>query len=655
MGIRTVAVHSVVDRHAQHVAMADEAVCIGEAPSASSYLRQERVLEAMAATGAQAVHPGYGFLSENAEFSAAVQREGLQFIGPGPEAIRQMGDKITSMGIAQEAGVSCAPHYHGAVDTVEEATQIAEAVGYPVILKASAGGGGKGMRVAWEPSQLADEFTAARKEAASSFGDDRMLVQHYVCPGGGRHIEIQVLGDRHGNYVALNERECSVQRRHQKVIEEAPSVLVDPEMRAKMGEQAIALAAAVGYESAGTVEFLVDPETRNWYFLEMNTRLQVEHPVTEFITGVDLVEQMINVAAGRKLTLTQEDVQIDGWAVEARVYAEDPANEFRPGSGPLKFLRTPEPSAAVRVDSGVREGDEISIFYDPMIAKLVTHGTDREHALNLMRRALRQYNIVGLPTNIPYCADIVDHPAFRSGDFDTGFIAAHEDDLLRHRTPTAAELAQAALAVVLAQNETAAATQRRVASDPASPWASIGAVGDGTGLPQVVRLRLGEEEHPVTVRGAAGAAPGAYTMSCGRCGWTVHATGALSAGTELTAEVDGEALRSRVVQRDGGVHLFTPDGELHFELPEPDFVSAAAGAFASDVVAAPMNGSINEVYVVAGEAVTEGQPVALIFAMKMETVLRAPRDGVVAAVQVAPGDQVTLDATIVQLEPEEEE
>jgi propionyl-CoA carboxylase alpha chain len=424
LGIATVAVYSDADADALHVRMSDEAVPIGPAPANQSYLSIERILKAVRETGAQAVHPGYGFLSERADFAEALAAAGVTFIGPSASAIRAMGDKITSKKLAAEAGVSTVPGFMGLIDDADQAVRLAREIGYPVMIKASAGGGGKGMRIAWSDSEAIEGFARSRSEAASSFGDDRIFVEKYV--NRPRHIEIQVLGDKHGNVIHLGERECSIQRRNQKVIEEAPSPFLDPDTRAAMGSQAVALAQAVGYSSAGTVEFIVD-EARNFYFLEMNTRLQVEHPVTELVTGIDLVEQMIRVAAGERLKIAQDDVRLDGWAIEGRLYAEDPYRGFLPSTGRLTRYRPPAEntsrSHAVRNDTGVFEGGEISVYYDPMIAKLCTWGPDRSSALATMRTALDSFEVEGIGHNLPFLAAVMDHPKFEAASISTAFIA----------------------------------------------------------------------------------------------------------------------------------------------------------------------------------------------------------------------------------------
>ena len=420
MGIKTVAVYSEADKEARHVQMADEAVCIGPAPSRESYLVMDRIIQACKDTGAQAVHPGYGFLSENEQFAKRCEEEGIVFIGPKHQSIAAMGDKIASKKLALEAKVNTIPGFNEAIDKAEDAVKIAQGIGYPVMIKASAGGGGKGLRVAFNDKEAFEGFTACRTEALNSFGDDRVFIEKFV--EGPRHIEIQVLGDSHGNVVYLGERDCSIQRRHQKVIEEAPSPFIDPATRKAMGEQAVALAKAVNYQSAGTVEFVVGKD-KSFYFLEMNTRLQVEHPVTEGITGLDLVEQMIRVAAGEKLAFKQEDIQLDGWSMECRINADDPFRNFLPSTGRLVKYRPPQEMDGVRVDTGVYEGGEIPMFYDSMIAKLIVHGKDRMEAIEKMRSALNDFIIRGIHSNIPFQAALLQHPRFVSGDFTTGFIA----------------------------------------------------------------------------------------------------------------------------------------------------------------------------------------------------------------------------------------
>ncbi|MEA3221023.1 acetyl-CoA carboxylase biotin carboxylase subunit [Immundisolibacter sp.] len=476
LGIATVAIYSEADRNALHVRMADEAWPVGPAPSAQSYLDIDRILEVISAAGAQAVHPGYGFLSENAEFARRLEEAGVVFIGPPQGAVRAMGDKIESKKLAVEAGVNTVPGYVGIIDTPDEAVRIAEDIGFPVMIKATAGGGGKGMRVVNRREEMAEGFRAATSEARSSFGDDRVFIEKYITRP--RHIEIQVLGDRQGNIVYLGERECSIQRRHQKVIEEAPSVFLTPEVRRAMGEQAVALARAVGYHSAGTVEFIVDQE-RNFYFLEMNTRLQVEHPVTELVTGVDLVEQMIRIAAGEPLALRQDDVTLTGWAIEARVYAEDARRGFLPSIGRLTDYQEPT-GPGIRVDSGTYEGGEISMYYDPMIAKLIAYGEDRAQATARLVDALDSYDIRGVTTNLDFLGSLLSHPRFATGDISTNFIAEEYPD--GYAEPPVddkeRELFAVIAAYVRAQQELRA--RHLHAGDADSPWKLLKRAGQGS-------------------------------------------------------------------------------------------------------------------------------------------------------------------------------
>src|SRR3954464_7714059 len=462
MGIQTVAVYSEADRDALHVEMADDAVPIGPPAAAESYLSMEKIVEACRKTGAEAVHPGYGFLSEREAFPKALEAAGIVFIGPHPHAIAPMGDKIQSKKAAAAANVSTVPGYLGVIESPAQAVEIADGIGYPVMIKASAGGGGKGMRIAYSSDEVAEGFARAKSEAASSFGDDRVFVEKFITDP--RHIEIQVLGDKHGNVIYLGERECSIQRRNQKVIEEAPSPLLDEATRRLMGEQAVALAKAVGYDSAGTVEF-VAAQDRSFYFLEMNTRLQVEHPVTELVTGIDLVEQMIRIAAGEKLALAQKDVRLDGWAVESRVYAEDPTRNFLPSTGRLVTYRPPEESRqngiTVRNDTGVYEGGEISIYYDPMIAKLVTHAATREEAIAAQSRALDAFAIDGIRHNIPFLTALMAHPRWRAGKLSTGFIAEEYQDGF-HNPPPEGESARILACVAVAIDHKIGARKRRI-------------------------------------------------------------------------------------------------------------------------------------------------------------------------------------------------
>ena len=640
MGIATVAVHSDADAGALHVREADEAVHIGGAASADSYLAIDRVVEAARRTGAQAVHPGYGFLSENPRFAEALEAGGIVFIGPGTRAIAAMGDKIESKKLAAAAGVATVPGAPGALSGEDEAAAAAAAIGYPVMLKASAGGGGKGMRIAHSEAEAREGFRSAVNEARASFGDERVFAEKYIEEP--RHIEIQVVADAHGNVVHLGERECSIQRRHQKVVEEAPSPFLDPETRAAMGAQAVALARAVDYRSAGTVEFIVDRD-RNFYFLEMNTRLQVEHPVTECVTGLDLVETMIRVAAGEPLPFAQEDVRLEGWAVESRVYAEDPYRGFLPSTGRLVRYREPPAGEGVRVDAGVGEGSEISMFYDPMIAKLVTWGADREQAIDRMAAALDGYRIRGVGHNIDFLSAVMAHPRFREGRLSTGFIA-EEFPSGFHGADLGPERVAAMRAVAVAFARARAGRDARIGGRIALPRR---AAPDGAGNGFV--LRDGEAR----VRVAAEAAEGGCDLALD--GVPVAVRGACDPSVGIfEGTVDGRALAVQV-DWEGTGHRLRHGGAERFVRVLPERVSALLDLMPvkeapdmSRFLLSPMPGLLVSVAVAEGDAVEAGQELAVVEAMKMENVMRAERDGVVAKIHAAPGDSLAVDQPIVE-------
>ncbi|WP_308909511.1 acetyl/propionyl/methylcrotonyl-CoA carboxylase subunit alpha [Pseudokordiimonas caeni] len=638
MGIKTVAVYSEADRDALHVEMADEAVFIGAPAAAESYLVAEKILKAAKDTGAEAIHPGYGFLSERAGFVKAVQEAGLAFIGPDPKAIDAMGDKITSKKLAAEAGVSTVPGHMGIIKDADEAAKISAGIGFPVMLKASAGGGGKGMRIAYSETEAREGFISAQNEARSSFGDDRVFIEKFVEEP--RHIEIQVLGDKHGNVIYLGERECSIQRRHQKVVEEAPSPFLDEATRKAMGEQAVALSKAVDYCSAGTVEFIVD-KNRNFYFLEMNTRLQVEHPVTEEITGIDLVEQMIRVANGEKLKLTQADVKLKGWAIETRVYAEDPLRGFLPSIGRLTRYLPPKEGDHVRVDTGVYEGAEISMFYDPMIAKLVTMAPTRDQAIAHQRRALDEYYIRGIAHNIPFLASLMAHPRFQSGNMTTGFIAEEYPDGFTGGAITD-EVREAMVVTALFMNAVEKSRDTQVGGQIAMPmgpqeinWV-VSIDGDDVAaniLPMAdhAEVLLGAKRIPVRsdwvpgepiFRGTIGEVD--YAMEIDR----------LPLGYRLTT--DGVSRDLRVLtERAAALHALMP------EKPEPD---------TSKFLLCPMPGLVVAVNVEAGDEVKAGQALATVEAMKMENILRAAKDATVKSVKAKAGDSLAVDAVIIEFE-----
>ena len=662
MGIATVAVYSDADRNALHVRMADEAVHIGPPPANQSYIVIDKIMEAIRRTGAEAVHPGYGFLSENMNFAAALEKEGVAFIGPPSPAIEAMGDKITSKKLAQEAGVSTVPGYMGLIADADEAVRISNDIGYPVMIKASAGGGGKGMRIAWNDQEAREGFESSKNEAANSFGDDRIFIEKFVTQP--RHIEIQVLGDQHGNCVYLHERECSIQRRNQKVIEEAPSPFLDEATRRAMGEQAVALAKAVGYTSAGTVEFIVDAN-KNFYFLEMNTRLQVEHPVTELITGVDLVEQMIRVAAGETLPFAQEDLKINGWAIESRLYAEDPYRNFLPSIGRLSRYRPPvetaagplqdagkwvpahpgdEPAVAaagVRNDTGVYEGGEISMFYDPMIAKLCTWAPDRAAAIEAMRGALDGFEVEGIGHNLPFLSAVMDHPRFVSGEISTAFIEEEYPEGFQGATLPDPELERIAAAVA-AMHRVAEIRRTQISGRLDNHERRVGenwvATLDKREFP--VRISADRQGSTVQVGGRSLRVESDWKPGMSLARLVVD-------GTPLTLKVDAipAGLRIRTRGAEIRTHVRRPrSAELARLMPEklpPD---------TSRFLLCPMPGLVVRINVAAGDEVQEGQALATVEAMKMENILRAERKGIVKSVNAEAGQSLQVDEVIMEFE-----
>jgi propionyl-CoA carboxylase alpha chain len=644
MGIKTVAVYSDADRNALHVSMADEAVHIGPAPANQSYIVIDKIMDAIAKTGAQAVHPGYGFLSENMNFAAALEKAGVVFVGPPSPAIEAMGDKITSKKIAQEAGVSTVPGYMGLIADADEAVKISGQIGYPVMIKASAGGGGKGMRIAWNDQEAREGFQSSKNEAAASFGDDRIFIEKFVTQP--RHIEIQVLADKHGNCVYLHERECSIQRRNQKVIEEAPSPFLDEATRKAMGEQACALAKAVGYTSAGTVEFIVDGN-RNFYFLEMNTRLQVEHPVTELITGVDLVEQMIRVANGEPLPFKQEDLKINGWAMESRLYAEDPYRNFLPSIGRLTRYRPPvegttERGGIVRNDTGVYEGGEISMYYDPMIAKLCTWAPTRAEAINEMRLALDTFEVEGIGHNLPFVGAVMDHPRFQSGNITTAFIAEEYPEGFQGATLGGDILAQVA-ASAAAMNRVAEIRRTKVSGTMDNHERRV---GDDW----VVTLQ--GVEHVVKIA----ADPAGSTVSFAD-GSTRRITSDWTPGQPLArVMVDGTPLVMKVGKISGGFRLRLRGADLKVHVRTPRQASLAKLMLeklppdTSKFLLCPMPGLVTKIMVEVGDEVQEGQALATVEAMKMENILKAERKGVVKAVKASAGASLKVDEVIMEFE-----
>jgi propionyl-CoA carboxylase alpha chain len=661
MGIKTVAVYSDADARAPFVAMADEAVHIGPSPAAESYLIAERIIAAAKQTGAEAVHPGYGFLSERTSFAEALAKEGIAFIGPPVGAIAAMGDKIESKKLAMQAGVNVVPGFVGEIDDTEHAVRISDEIGYPVMMKASAGGGGKGMRLAYSEADVREGFESVKREGLNSFGDDRVFIEKFIL--NPRHIEIQILGDQHGNILYLNERECSIQRRHQKVVEEAPSPFVTPTMRKAMGEQCVALARAVGYYSAGTVELIVsgaDPSGESFYFLEMNTRLQVEHPVTEAITGIDLVEQMIRVAYGEKLSMTQDDIGIDGWAIENRVYAEDPYRGFLPSTGRLVHYSPPLPgwsedetvagkarrgvargNGSVRVDDGVYEGGEVSMFYDPMIAKLITWAPTRDEAADLQIEALDNFRIKGLGHNVDFLSAIMQHPRFRVGELTTGFIAEEYPDGF-HGAATSQDFRRI-LAAVCAGNEFSLQARARHISGQLDGPLPV----SGEWL-----VKLGDERFEVVLGDGHAMVDGVRVD--GTCDWLpgmVEATATGKVG-------DGDEVRfGLIVERIGNRWKVTTRGAAHTALVLPLRLARHESLMIEKVppdlsrfLICPMPGMLVKLHVAAGETVQPGQPLATVEAMKMENILRAEKEGVIAKINAAEGESLAVDAVILELE-----
>ena len=659
MGIQTVAVYSEADKLSRHVQLADESVLIGPAASRESYLVAEKIIAAAKSTGAQAIHPGYGFLSENEAFAKRCEDEGLVFIGPKHHAIAAMGDKIASKKLAKKAQVNTIPGHNEAIESPEDAVKIAQSIGYPVMIKASAGGGGKGLRVAFNDKETHEGFTSCRNEARNSFGDDRVFIEKFVEEP--RHIEIQVLGDAHGHVIYLNERECSIQRRHQKVIEEAPSPFISDETRAAMGAQAVALAKAVQYQSAGTVEFVVGKD-QSFYFLEMNTRLQVEHPVTECITGLDLVEWMIRIAAGEKLSLQQSEVQRNGWAIECRINAEDPFRNFLPSTGRLvrfrppaqtMFQSDPEQLMGVRVDTGVMEGGEIPMFYDSMIAKLIVHGRDRADAISKMRNALNGFVIRGVSSNIPFQSALLAHPDFMSGEFNTGFIAQHYAHGFRSEDVNHSD---ADFLIALASFVRRKSRERAAGLSGQLPGYDVKV---GQQYTVITLDAQGEHSHTQVEVDDSGGRHDTAVIKVNGKNYAIESHSRLNDvaihgtvnGLPFTAQVERGSTQNPLclkVQHNGAcieVLVISPRmAELHRMMPfkaPPDL---------SRFVLSPMPGLLVEVAVQAGQKVMAGERVAVIEAMKMENVLFATQDGIVKSVVAGKGESLTVDQVILEFE-----
>ncbi len=646
MGIKTVAVYSDADENALHVEMADEAIYIGPAVAAESYLVIDKIIDACKQTGAEAVHPGYGFLSEQAAFVERLEAEDIVFIGPSREAIKAMGDKITSKKLASEAGVSTVPGHMGLVKNTTEAVKIASQIGYPVMLKASAGGGGKGMRIAWNDDEAREGFERSKSEAESSFGDGRIFIEKFITQP--RHIEIQVLGDKHGNIIHLGERECSIQRRNQKVIEEAPSPFIDAKTRKAMGGQAIALAGTVGYASAGTVEFIVDQE-RNFYFLEMNTRLQVEHPVTELITGIDLVEQMIRIAAGKKLKIKQKDVKLNGWAMESRIYAEDPYKNFLPSIGMLTRYSPPEENevemqSVVRNDTGVTEGDEISMFYDPMIAKLCTWGKSRPEAVKLMSGALDAFELEGISHNIPFLSALVDHPRFKKGELTTAFIAEEYPDGFQ-----GSELDDYTVQVIVAAVMTMDQIKQRRDSQITGTLFEISHTEDIKRVAQVGDKYFAAEINISEDRGHVKFEGDEEDLLSLQVKW-------LPGQTLCEVGIDDELITLKVSPVPAGFRVRHRGADMTVRVMSPriaelsTYMLEKVAPDTSKFLLSPMPGLVVSLQVEPGRQVEEGQVIAIIEAMKMENVLRAEKAAIVKAIPVKEGDSLAADDIIVEFE-----
>ncbi|MDX2480319.1 MAG: acetyl/propionyl/methylcrotonyl-CoA carboxylase subunit alpha [Desulfuromusa sp.] len=642
LGILTVAVYSDADHDALHVTRADEAVHIGASPPLESYLLGGRVIEAALRTGAEAIHPGYGFLSENAEFSRNCERNNIVFIGPPAAAIEAMGSKSAAKIIMEQAGVPLVPGYHGADQEPSVLKEASENMGYPVLLKATAGGGGKGMRQVWVTDEFEEALTAAKREAFNSFGDDTMLVEKYLTQP--RHVEIQIFCDQHGNAVYLAERDCSIQRRHQKIIEEAPAPGVSRQLRQQMGEAAIRAAKAIGYEGAGTVEFLLDLDG-SFYFMEMNTRLQVEHPVTEMITGQDLVEWQLRVAEGEQLPLAQEQIQIRGHSLEARIYAEDPDNDFLPASGPLTFLQPPEESEHVRVDTGVLQGDEVSVYYDPMIAKLIVWDEDRNKALRRLTKALAEYHISGMTTNIAFLYNLARSEPFKQAEINTGFIEKHIDLVFnKNKLDISQSIALAALYLILKQAQKAEEASH--SPEPWSPWNKT----DGWRLNESwinrFQIFIQDQQYPVAVEQLGRGGGIRYVIRSGDS--TIQAQGKIVAN-ELHADIEGHRMRASVSENNTTYNLYTQEKAIQFSLIEADLGDEDAGEGAG-ALEAPMNGTIVDIVATLEATVKKGDALLIMEAMKMEHTIRAPDNGQVIEFYYQIGDLVSGGAEMLKFE-----
>uniref|UniRef100_F7GE15 Methylcrotonoyl-CoA carboxylase subunit alpha, mitochondrial n=1 Tax=Monodelphis domestica TaxID=13616 RepID=F7GE15_MONDO len=648
MGVQSVAVYSEADRNSAHVDMADEAYFIGPAASQQSYLSMEKIIQVAKTSASQAIHPGYGFLSENTEFAELCKQERIIFIGPPSSAIRDMGIKSTSKAIMSAAGVPVIEGYHGEDQSDQCLKEHARKIGYPIMIKAVRGGGGKGMRIARSEEEFQEQLESARREAKKSFNDDAMLIEKFVDTP--RHVEVQVFGDQHGNAVYLFERDCSVQRRHQKIIEEAPAPGIDLEVRRKLGEAAVRAAKAVNYVGAGTVEFIMDPN-HNFYFMEMNTRLQVEHPVTEMITGTDLVEWQLRIAAGEKIPLSQEEIRLNGHAFEARIYAEDPQNNFMPGAGPLVHLSTPPSGPSLRIETGVRQGDEVSVHYDPMIAKLVVWAADRQAALKKLRYSLHQYNIVGLNTNIDFLLTLSSHPEFEAGNVHTDFIPQHHQDLFPPPSATAKEvLCQAALALLL-QEKAVTDAFRVQTKDQFSPFASSSGRRLNFSYTRDMTLKDGQNNVAIAVQYNR---DGSYRMQVEDKTFEVFGDLCKEGdSTYLKCSVNGIVSKPKLIILDNTIHLFSMEGSARIGIPVPKYLSVASSEGAQTSTLAPMTGTIEKIFVKAGDRVKTGDTLMVMIAMKMEHAIRSPKDGTIKNVLFREGSQANRHASLIEFVEEE--
>jgi len=640
LGIRTVAVYSDADAGARHVSLADEAFRLGPASAAESYLRPESILAAARESGARAIHPGYGFLSENADFARRCREAGMVFIGPPEEAIEAMGSKSAAKALMEKAGVPLLPGYHGQAQDLETLQAEAQSIGFPLLIKASAGGGGKGMRVVERAADFAEALAGARREAAAAFGDDRVLLEKYLTRP--RHVEIQVFADSRGNVVHLFERDCSIQRRHQKVVEEAPAPGMTDRLRSEMGKAAVAAAATIGYVGAGTVEFLLDTDG-SFYFMEMNTRLQVEHPVTEMVTGVDLVEWQLRVAAGEALPSRQEEISLAGHAIEVRIYAEDPENDFLPSTGRLRHLRHPEESLHVRVDSGVAEGDAIGIHYDPMLAKLIVWDRDRLAALRRLRRALSEYQVVGVKTNVRFLGAVAGNPAFAAADLDTAFIERHRAALFPEKVQASDRTLALACLEVLLSRAAEAAESARASLDPHSPWNRTSGWRLNSDNHHVLRFVDGEQDVGVT----AHFRPGGYLFDLP--GGPMSARGEIGPQGDLLADLDGTRLKATVVRHGDELTVLCQGASHRLRLLDP-YAGACDQGQEKGRLTAPMPGKVIAFNIAAGAEVAKGDPLVILEAMKMEHTITAPGDGKVVSLNFEVGAMVNEGAELLVFE-----